>query len=162
MLLRLLIPILIFIPLAILQLTVVPLISIDFIVPDLILILLVFFTLRNGQIYGSILGFLLGLLFDLVSGGLIGAAMFSKTLAGFLAGYFFSEKRVETNLDSTMFIVIIFICAFVDSLFYSLLASSETDITIINLFFEFGILPAFYTAAVSLPIIVFKPSNRII
>ncbi|KAB2837759.1 MAG: rod shape-determining protein MreD, partial [Melioribacteraceae bacterium] len=68
MYLKFLIPILIFIPLAALQLTVVPLISVDFVVPDLIVILIVFFTLRNGQIYGSLLGFILGLLFDLASG----------------------------------------------------------------------------------------------
>lgn len=162
MYLRFLIPIIIFIPLAVMQLTVIPLISVDYIAPDLILILVVFLTLKNGQIYGSILGFILGLLFDLVSGGLIGAAMFSKTLAGFIAGYFFSEKRIETNLDSTMFIVIIFVCAFVDSLFYSLLTSIESNITILNLFFEYGILPAFYTAAVSLPVIIFKPSSKLI
>lgn len=162
MYLKYFIPILIFIPLAVLQLTVIPLISIDFIAPDLILILIVFFTLRNGQIYGTILGFILGMLFDLASGGLIGAAMFSKTLAGFIAGYFFSEKRIETNLDSTMFIVIIFICAFVDSLFYSLLSATGASFTILSLFFEHGILPAFYTAVVSLPVIIFKPGSKVI
>ena len=162
MYLRFLIPILIFIPLAVLQLTVVPLISVDFIVPDLIVILIVFYTLRNGQIYGSLLGFILGLLFDLASGGLIGASMFSKTLAGFTAGYFYNEKRIESNLDSTMFITIIFMCSFVDSLFYSLLATTESGITLFNLFFEHGILPAFYTALAALPVIIFKPSSKLI
>ena len=162
MYLRFLIPILIFIPLTVLQLTVVPLISVDFIAPDLILILVVFFTLRNGQIYGSLLGFVLGLFFDLASGGLVGASMFSKTLAGFIAGYFYSEKRVETNVDSTMFIIIIFVCAFVDSMFYSLLASNESNLTVLSLFFEHGILPAFYTAVVAMPIIVLKPGRKII
>ena len=162
MYLKFIVPILIFIPIAALQLTVIPLISVDFIVPDLIVILVVFFTLKNGQIYGSLLGFVLGFLFDLVSGGLIGASMFSKTLAGFTAGYFYNEKRVESNLDSTMFITIIFMCSFVDSLFYSLLASTESGITIFNLLFEHGILPAFYTALAALPIIIFKPSTKLI
>ena len=46
-----LIPALIFIPVAILQMSVVPLISLDYIAPDLIIILLVFFSINNGRTY---------------------------------------------------------------------------------------------------------------
>ena len=81
-------PILIFIPLAIIQTTVIPLISINGYVPDLILILLVLYTLKEGQMYGMILGFVLGFFFDLATGNVIGSTMLSKTVAGFVAGYF--------------------------------------------------------------------------
>ena len=159
---RFIIPVLIFIPVTVLQLTVVPLISIDYIAPDLIIILLVFYTLRNGQIYGSVLGFIFGLLFDLASGGLIGSSMFSKTLAGFIAGYFYNEKNPEVNYNAIVFVSIVLVCSSVDSLFFSLLAASETNITIFNLFFQHSIFPGVYTSVLALPIIIFKPVSKLL
>ena len=81
-------PFLFFIPAVILQLVVVPLISIEGVVPDLVIIVLVYSVMNIGQFYGTALGFSFGLLFDLVSGGVLGSAMFSKTLTGFPCGIF--------------------------------------------------------------------------
>jgi rod shape-determining protein MreD len=55
------IAIILFFPLLLLQSTLVPLISIVGVIPDLILILLVYFTLRMGQIHGTVLGFTYGI-----------------------------------------------------------------------------------------------------
>ncbi len=74
-------PVIIGIIAIVLQLTLIPLISFDFILPDILLIVLVYFTLLKGQLFGTVYGFILGFLFDIFSGGLIGSAMFSKTLA---------------------------------------------------------------------------------
>lgn len=57
------IAILLLIPLTILQLTVIPLFSYNQIAPDLVLILLVYYTLKMGQLHGTILGFIFGLFF---------------------------------------------------------------------------------------------------
>ena len=150
------IPVIIFIPLAILQLTIIPLISIDHVGPDLILILLVYFTLLYGQVYGTVLGFSLGLLFDIFSGGLLGSAMFAKTLAGFIAGYFYNENKVEQNLGSLYFLMIIFLCATIDSFAYSVLAYTGTGLNTIYLIFEMSILPGAYTAILSFPFLVLR------
>ena len=85
MLKKFLIPIILFIPVVALQLGVVPYISINNIIPDLLVILLVYFSIKYGQIYGAVLGFFFGFLYDMFSGGVIGSSMFSMTLAGFTA-----------------------------------------------------------------------------
>ena len=158
---KLILPIIIFFPLAVLQLTVIPLISYQNISPDIIVVLLVFFTLRNGQIYGTVLGFIFGFLFDLMSGGLIGSAMFAKTLTGFTAGYFYKETKSENYFTSYIFVAIVFLCGTIDSLFYSMFSSAETKLTLTFLLFEVGLLPGVYTALLSLPIIIIKPGSAI-
>lgn len=90
--------IVLFFPLLIIQTTIVPFISINGITPDLIIIMLVFYTIRNGQVYGTVLGFIYGFLFDLITGSLLGSTMLSKTIAGFIAGYFSNENKREIYL----------------------------------------------------------------
>lgn len=149
--------ILIFIPLTVLQLTIIPLISFNQIAPDLILIVLVYYTLKLGQIHGTILGFIMGLLFDLVSGGVLGSAMFAKTLSGFLTGYFYNENKMEFNLNSFMLLLIIFGVGSIDSVIYTFFSTTETNTSLFMLIFVQGLLPGLYSAVVSLPLIIFYP-----
>ena len=157
--LRLFIPILLFIPVAVLQLTIIPFLSFDYIVPDLVLILVVYFTLQNGQLYGTLLGFVIGLLMDLVSGGIIGSWMFSKTLSGFLAGYFYNENKVAFNTGSFLLVFVVFLCGTVDSIVHSFFSSTESNTSLIFLIFEQGLLPGIYTGILSV-VLIFRPSGR--
>ena len=54
--------------------------------PDLVLIVLVTYSLREGPNKGMTAGFIVGLLQDLVSTHFIGLSALSKTLTGFVAG----------------------------------------------------------------------------
>ena len=153
-------PIIIFFPIAIVQLTLVPLVSIQSIAPDLIIILLVYFTLRKGQLYGAILGFVFGLFFDLMSGGLLGSAMFSKTLAGFITGYFYNESKILENTNTIKIVFIVLLASLIDSSFYSLLALPEVRISISSVILEQGMLPALYTSILSLTIVLLSPFKR--
>ena len=103
-------PILFFVPLAIIQLVIVPLISISNIAPNLVFILITYFTLKHGQVYGTILGFILGFLLDIISGGLIGAFMFSFTVSSFVVGYFYGENKMDINISSYFLLFILFVC----------------------------------------------------
>ncbi|MGE5497162.1 MAG: rod shape-determining protein MreD [Syntrophothermus sp.] len=150
-----LIAILLLIPLTILQLTVIPLLSYNQIAPDLVLILLVYYTLRMGQMHGTILGFIFGLFFDLVSGGILGSAMFSKTLSGFLAGYFYNENKVELNLHTFMFLFIVLVIGTVDSVTYSFFGGAETSSNMLTLLLVQGLFPAMYSSVLSLPMVIF-------
>lgn len=154
-------PVLIFVPLAVIQLVILPLVSIDGISPNVIVILICYFTLKYGQVYGTFLGFILGFLFDLVSGSLIGAFMFSFTITGFLAGYFFNENKVELNIATYAFLIIVALCATVNSFLYTLISSSYDKLNIFSLIFGGGILPGLYTAFFSLPIIMFSPKREL-
>ena len=161
MLMNYLKPVLLFIPLAIIQLVFVPLISIYNITPNLVLILIVYYTLKDGQVFGTILGFILGLLLDLFSGGLIGAFMFSFTISAFLAGYFYSENKLDTNLATYFFLLIVFISACVNSFLFARISNSTSNVSLLLLLVEEGLLPGLYTTLFGLPIVVFNSRKGI-
>ncbi len=144
-----------FIPLAVFQVTILPFASFKGVAPDLLIILLVFYTLRYGQIFGTVAGFLIGSLFDLISGGLFGAFMFSKTTTGFLVGYIYNENKVDEYIYSYIFIIIIFASGVIDSLVYSLIVLSDSGFNILNLLFAKSLFPGLYTAAVAIPFLLF-------
>ncbi|MFN3134233.1 MAG: rod shape-determining protein MreD [Candidatus Kryptonium sp.] len=111
-----------FVGLAILfiQITIVPLISIEKIAPDLVVIFVVYMALRNGQIVGTISGFIFGLLMDLTIDFVPGLSALSKTVSGFIAGYFYSEAKIEANIGTRRFFGIVILCSAVDNLVYFL------------------------------------------
>ncbi|MFH1196918.1 MAG: rod shape-determining protein MreD [bacterium] len=161
MVVRYLFPAIGFFVLAVIQLNIVPYIAIGTVRPDLILILLIYLTLKNGQIYGSIIGFVFGFFFDLFSGGMLGASMFSKTAAGFLCGYFYNENKIDYSTSSISFVFIVLITASLDSFLNSILPLKDFNITALDLIFNSGILPGFYTALVSFPVILIKSGRKL-
>lgn len=152
-------PIFFFIPLSIIQLVVVPLISISNITPNLVFILIAYFTLKNGQIYGTLLGFILGFLLDIISGSLIGAFMFSFTVAAFFVGYFYGENKMDINISSYFLLIILFVGGSISSFLYSVISNSNTNVSIFFLIFEEGLLPGLYTTLFGLPIVIFQPKE---
>jgi rod shape-determining protein MreD len=153
-------PLLFFIPLLILQTTVIPLFAFYNAVPDLILILLVFYSISYGQVFGTVLGFVYGFLFDLITGSLLGSAMLSKTIAGFIAGYFSNENKIEIYLRTYIFSLIVFLCAVLDSIVYSFFSSVDLQRNFLLLFFEQGLLPGLFTAVISIIVFIFYPARR--
>ena len=148
--------------LATLQITIVPMVAIGSVIPNLIVILVVTFSLFYGQFYGTIFGAVCGLSFDLISGGAVGTAMFSLTLSGFIAGYFYNENKTESNVSSMFLVLIVFICAAINSFFYMLLTSSEIKFTASHLILEQGILPGVYTALLALPVVIYNQKRKIL
>ncbi len=153
-------PILFFIPLVIIQLTIIPFVSLGNIIPNLIVILLVYFTINNGQVFGTVLGAILGLLFDVVAGGILGTAMFSMTVAGFVAGYFYNENKIEYYSSSIIFLLIIFLTAFVESFIFLIISSSEIKLSASHLILEQGVLPAIFTMVISLPLFLYNQRKK--
>ena len=70
--------IILFFPLLLIQTTIVPFFAMGTVIPDLILILLVYYAITQGQIYGSVLGFTYGFMFDIITGSLLGSTMIQK------------------------------------------------------------------------------------
>jgi rod shape-determining protein MreD len=148
-------PIIIFFPVLLFQITVIPLISINGIIPDLILILLVYYSISYGQVYGTVLGASYGFLFDLITGTLLGSMMLSKTIAGFIAGYYSAETRREKFLSTYALTFIVLLCAVIDSVIFSFFSAVDFNTNIFKLFFDQALLPALYTGVVSSIIILF-------
>lgn len=152
--------IILFFPILLIQLTVIPLLSIGSVIPDLILILLVYYSITQGQIYGTVLGFIYGFLFDIITGSLIGSTMIAKTIAGFTAGYFSSENKRDQNLIAYNFALIVLLCAVIDSTINAFFSSVDFNTNIFLLFYQHSLLPAIYSAAISLMIMIFYPKRK--
>lgn len=140
--------------------SVIPMISIGSVIPDLVIIVVVGFSLYYGQFFGTIFGAFAGLFFDLVSGGVLGSAMFAKTIGGFIAGYFYNENKIDYNTSSMFFLLIVFLTAAINSFFYLLLSSSEIKLTTSYLILEQGILPGIYTTFFALPVIIYNQRRK--
>lgn len=143
--------------LLVVQLVVVPLISIENIAPNIPLVLLIFLTLNFGQLFGTIAGFIFGLSLDVFSGGPVGAFMFTFTLSGFITGYFYNENKIASNTSSYFFSFIVILIASFNSFLYATIASTSSDLSFVFLVVEEGLLPGFYTAVFSLPVVLFNP-----
>lgn len=153
------IPLFVFFPVALIQLTVVPLISIEEIVPDLLLIAVVYFSILYGQSFGTITGASYGLLYDLISGNLIGSNMLSKTIAGFVAGYFSSETRRENYLYTYSFTIVVFITGLIDTIIFSFFSVIDFNTNMLVALFNYALLPSIYTSLISI-LVVIVPYRR--
>ena len=135
-------------------------VAIGSIIPNLLIILVVSFTLRHGQFLGTIFGSFAGLIFDLISGGALGTAMFATTISAFIAGYFYSENKIEYNTETMIFLLFVFIAASIKSFFYLLLTASEIKLTASHLILEQGILPGVYTTLIALPLLLYNQKGK--
>jgi len=141
------------------QITVMPLIAISGVIPDLVLISLVYYSITREQLYGTVLGATYGFLIDLISGSLLGSSMLSKTIAGFTAGYFSSETKRDINITTFVFSLIVFFCALIDSVIFSFFSAFDVQTNLLKLLFEQALLPSLYTALVSI-LFIFSPFRR--
>ena len=93
----------------ILQTSFVPAISLGGIKPDLLIIVLFFFSLKYGVMPGIFVGFFLGLGQDLYSPSLLGQNALVKTVTGALIGLF-NERVMRTDpLIKTVLLLVVFI-----------------------------------------------------
>lgn len=143
--------------LVLLQATFIPLISINGVAPDILIVWIVFNGIRRGQIEGVTGGFLVGLLQDLVTTQFFGLAALGKLIAGFLAGYFFNENKTGLTLGTYRFLLILGLCSVVHNLvYYTIFLLGMEDaggLTLITL----SLSASVYTVAIgSLPMFAFS------
>ncbi len=72
-------------------------ISFLLVVPDLVLICCIYFSLLNGKLYGEISGFISGLFLDFISGVPLGFNAVFRTIIGYITG-FFSDTIIISGL----------------------------------------------------------------
>ena len=148
------IPLLVFIPVVLVQLTVIPFVSIQGVVPNLLLIAVVYFSILYGQTFGTVTGATYGLLFDLISGNLVGSNMLSLTVAGFIAGYFSGETRQDKYLYTYSFTLVVLIGALVNAMIFSFFAVMDFNTNFLQALFNHALLPSIYTSIVSILVVV--------
>ena len=152
--LKYILPLFVFIPVVLIQLTVIPFVAIQEVIPNLILIAVVYFSISNGQIFGTITGASYGLLFDLISGNLVGSHMLSETVAGFVAGYFSGETRREKYLYTYSFTLVVLLSALADAMIFSFFSVIDFNTNFLMALFNHALLPSIYTSIVSILVVV--------
>ncbi|MBN1155440.1 rod shape-determining protein MreD [candidate division KSB1 bacterium] len=119
------------------------LISINGVVPDLSIIFLIFFSLKESQIKSTVAGFLIGLIQDIFSFDLIGLSSLCKSITGFIASYF---KRTEQRYTTSRIALIVFVTSLVHNILYQIIISVGTHFRIEKIIFHTSLPGAIYTA----------------
>jgi rod shape-determining protein MreD len=125
------------------------------ITPDILLIGLVYVSIRKGKITGSIGGFLFGLIFDFFSFSFLGLMALAKASAGFTAGFFNSENKIERYTQSYVFIIIVFFCSLINNFLYFVLYFQGTILSFGDILLRYVIPTAVYTALFSIFPLIF-------
>lgn len=130
--------------------------SIGGVVPDILLIWVVYLAVTRGQLEATIAGFLVGLLQDATTTQFFGLAALAKTMAGFTGGYFFNENKTEQTLGTYRFMIIVVVCSLVHNIVYfAIFLQGET--ALFERLLQFSATTALYTGAMSaLPMFAFS------
>ena len=126
----------------VLQSTLVPLIRIGEVTPDVLLAYMIIWCSHHDRSQGVVLGFCGGMIQDLVGGGTLGVYALSKSVACYVAC---SLPRSKYSHDFILVGIILFLAAFVHQLIHTLFASREAAAGFLSLFFRYGVLSMLYT-----------------
>ena len=109
-----------------LQSTVMSFIAIYDIIPDLVMVIVIFISLKTGSLKGEISGFAGGLLIDFLSLAPLGFHCIIYAVVGFITGL--TEKNVSTEsiLTQFLFIMIGLVCKYLISSLIIVVFSVET------------------------------------
>ena len=132
--------------------TLIKFLSIADIVPDILVIWIVYIAVREGQMAGTTAGFFIGLATTMAgtSEGMVGLASLAKTLTGFIAGYFYNENKTDNTLGGYQFIVIVGVSSLVHNIIYFIIFLQGSGMSWIQSVLSYGLPTTAYTAMVAL------------
>jgi rod shape-determining protein MreD len=143
--------------LIILQTTLIHLLNLEGIIPDLLAIWIIYIALMNGQMEGTLWGFGVGLALDFTTHDFIGLSALAKTICGFLAGYFYNDNKIKMLLGSYRFILIVFVVTLIQNVLYFIVFTRGSDIDLLHAIVQFGLTTALYTSIVALfPVFIYS------
>jgi rod shape-determining protein MreD len=126
------------------------------ITPDIVLIGLVYVSLKKGKIAGSAGGFVSGLILDFVSFSFLGLMALSKTVAGFIAGFFSNESKIERYVSSYMFVLIVFFCSLINNVIYFMIYFQGTMLAPVDILVRYVLPTSVYTSFISVLAVIFN------
>ncbi len=140
----------------VLQLSFSFLISVKGIIPDLLILLIIWITLRDGKIVGLISAFCIGLLYDYLSLNIFGVNALTKTIVAYVSGFFYKENEFLNIVKSNKIFVIVFISTLIHNVVYYLLMINLTESNLWNIYFKFVFGSMIYTFVFSLTSFFFR------
>ena len=126
---------------------VIDLISIKGITPDIVLIYLIFISLRETQSTATIIGFCAGLLQDLFSLSMLGLSSLTKSISCFITAFF---QRAKGNYSIMNLALIFFTVTIIHDRLYQFIYLLGTDQKLFKSFLYHSVPKAIYTTIVAL------------
>jgi len=133
---------LLFLSLLLLQTTLLPLMSIGGLVPDIVLIGVIILGIRQGAVAAILAGCLAGFAEDAFVTRLFGLSSLANAFAGFVAGYF-SREKVKYNLQVTLGVVLA--TALVHDVIYFFIYTLGTSVGFFRMLLRYVVPTSFYT-----------------
>lgn len=125
-------------------------IAVENVTPDLLLILAVYISVREGQFFGLIAGFVIGFLFDLLSSGILGTNALAKMIGAFVGGYFYNEgAALQESVGSYRFLGIVGLSALIHNLIFSFFFTQPSELDFTFFFLRSGVAGALYTTIIA-------------
>ena len=141
--------------LVILQVTVIPMLSILGATPSLPLIGVAFIAMRTGAAPAMLYAFPSGLLIDAYIGDVVGISSLGLVVAGFLMGFFHDAERSTRLIRSGKAVFIVLIGAFAFNLLYVFTYFRTLDFDLGTIALRHMIGAAAYTAVLStIPVLI--------
>ncbi len=132
--------------------------AIELISPQLVILFVVYVSLREGQLFGMCNGFITGFFHDLLVTHFLGLTSFLAVIASFVAGFFYKESDVELAARTFNFTWISAISLFFSELaVLPIIVSGELDY--LYMFLKFTIGTTIYTSVFAM-MIVFAYGRR--
>jgi rod shape-determining protein MreD len=148
--------------LIIVQTTLIQLLNLEGIMPDILAIWVVYIAIMEGQMEGMLWGFAVGLVFDFTTQEFIGLSALTKMLCGFLAGYFYNENKTRIVLSSYRFLLIVAFASFFQNVLYFIVFTRGSDVSLFRSIFVYGLTTTFYTSLFTIfPIFILSRKPQI-
>lgn len=132
------------------------------ITPDIVLIGLVYVSIRKGKITGSVAGFVSGLILDFFSFSFIGLMALAKAVSGFFSGFFNIENKIERYLNSYIFIIIVSAASLINNIIYFTIYFQGTNLSFTDVLLRYVVPTTIYTALFSIFPVIFARRRRLI
>ncbi|MFZ1729263.1 MAG: rod shape-determining protein MreD [Bacteroidota bacterium] len=135
--------------LAVLQITIAPLITIGSVMPAFLLIGSVFICLREGRMTAMLVAFPAGLFVDSYLSAVVGISTLSLTVAIFAAGFFYDEEKVQLQISSPRTVLIVFLSALLYHLIYVFSYFQSLDVNLVQLLTQHVFGASLYSTVIS-------------
>jgi len=129
----------------ILQSTLIDLIQIKDIKPDIVLLLLIFYGIRKQQYYTTILGFLTGFAQDIIGGSLLGLFALSKTISGFFIIVF---RKVGKFKEIHSYILVLVLTCFLHDIIFYFIYTFGSHLSFMDLLIRYSLPKTIYTSGI--------------
>jgi len=132
--------------------------SINLVSPQLIILFIIYLTLKEGQLKGMFAGFVTGLIHDILVTHFLGYTSFVGVIAALIAGFFYKESDIELAGRTFNFAWVSALALFISELAaLPILASGELNY--LYVFLKFTIGTTVYTSVFAM-IIVFVSGKK--